>query len=227
MLGLVRTVCPNGVFPGRNGEEVAEWPPDPFHVLISTVLSQRTKDANTHAASAALFQEYNTPQEISRAPLSQIMRLIRPAGFPETKARAVKEIARRVQEEMGGEVPDDIEILLTLPMVGRKTANCVLAYAFHIPAICVDTHVHRISNRIGLVSTKAPEETEASLMRIVPKDLWIDVNSLLVRFGQTVCLPRNPRCRSCPVSPHCDHFSRLGAPAPKKLRKGPSRDPKA
>ncbi|MDD1746274.1 MAG: endonuclease III [Methanomassiliicoccales archaeon] len=229
ILSMVREVCPNGVFPGRNGEQVAEWPPDPFHVLISTVLSQRTKDANTYAASAALFRFFNSPKEISRAPLSRIKELIRPAGFPEAKARAIKEIGRRVHEEMGDVVPDDMEALLTFPMVGRKTANCVRAYAFHIPSICVDTHVHRISNRIGLVSTKDPEGTEAGLSGIVPEDLWIDVNSLLVRFGQTICLPRNPRCGSCPVSMHCDFFSRLHSPPPsaKNLRKGPRRDPKA
>jgi endonuclease-3 len=229
ILNLVKKVCPVGVFPGRNGEEVSEWPPDPFHVLISTVLSQRTKDANTYSASAALFQRFNTPKEIAQAPLAEIIPLIRPAGFPETKARAIKEIGRRVHKEMGDEVPDDIEVLLSLPMVGRKTANCVLAYAFHEPAICVDTHVHRISNRIGLVGTKDPEGTEMALMLAVPRDLWIDVNSLLVRFGQTICLPRNPKCASCPVAPHCNYFSRWkGPPSPeKKLRRSAGRDPKA
>lgn len=209
ILSLVRGVCPEGVFPGRNGDEVAEWDPDPFHVLISTVLSQRTKDANTYAASAALFREYHTPADISGAPLSRLKQLIRPAGFPEAKARAIKEIARIVHEELADEVPDDLEDLIALPMVGRKTANCVLSYAFRKEAICVDTHVHRISNRIGMVSTKDPEATEYALMKVVPRDLWIDVNSLLVRFGQKVCLPRNPRCAICPVAPHCDYFASL------------------
>lgn len=216
VLELVRGVCPKGAFPGRNGEEASDWPPDPFHVLISTVLSQRTKDANTYAASAALFKEYGTPEDIANAPLDKIIRLVRPAGFPETKARAIKEIARRIYEEMGGVVPKDMDVLLSLPMVGRKTANCVLAYAFHEPAICVDTHVHRISNRIGLVRTDDPEGTEVALMKVVPKDLWIDVNSLLVTFGQTICLPRNPRCTGCPVASHCDYFSSLKAPASSK-----------
>jgi endonuclease III len=211
IMELVRKVCPRGVFPGRNGEEVSDWPPDPFHVLISTVLSQRTKDANTYAASAALFKEYDTPEDIAHAPLATIVRLVRPAGFPETKGKAIKEIARRVHEEMDGVVPNDMETLLSLPMVGRKTANCVRAYAFHEPAICVDIHVHRISNRIGLVKTEDPEATEMALMRVVPRDLWIDVNSLLVAFGQTICLPRNPRCIGCPVAPQCDYFSNLRA----------------
>lgn len=209
ILSLVREVCPEGVFPGRSGNGSVDWEPDPFHVLIATVLSQRTKDANTHAASLALFHEYDTPAEMSYAPLSRLMQLVRPAGFPEAKARAIKEISRIVHEEMGDEVPDDLEKLISLPMVGRKTANCVLSYAFHKEAICVDTHVHRISNRIGLVRTKDPVETELALMSVVPRDLWIDVNSLLVRFGQRVCLPRNPRCRGCPVSGHCDYFASL------------------
>ncbi len=229
ILELVRKACPRGAFPGRNGEEVSDWPPDPFHVLISTVLSQRTKDANTYAASAALFKEYDTPEDIAQAPLDKIIRLVRPAGFPETKARAIKEIARRVHEEMGGEVPKDMDALLSLPMVGRKTANCVLAYAFHEPAVCVDTHVHRISNRIGLVRTDDPEGTEMALMREVPRDLWIDVNSLLVTFGQTICLPRNPRCTGCPVAPHCDYFSNLRASTTStgNLRTKKGRKPKA
>jgi endonuclease-3 len=228
ILALVREVCPEGVFPGRSKGEVSSWPPDPFHVLISTVLSQRTKDANTYAASNALFHRFDTPEELADAVISDIIPLIRPAGFPETKAKAIKEIGRRLHEEKGDEVPDDIEYLLSLPMVGRKTANCVLAYAFREPAICVDTHVHRITNRIGLVKTKDAEGTEMALANAVPRDLWIDVNSLLVRFGQNICLPRNPRCAICPVAPHCDYFSKLQlqATSPKKLRKRPGRDPK-
>lgn len=221
ILALVRQVCPDGVFPGSSKGRVSSWPSDPFHVLVSTVLSQRTKDANTYAASAALFRAFNTPEELANARISEIVPLIRPAGFPETKAKAIKEIGRRLHEEKADEVPDDIEYLLSLPMVGRKTANCVLAYAFHKPAICVDTHVHRIANRIGLVRTKDAEETEMALAKVVPKSLWIDVNSLLVRFGQNICLPRSPRCTMCPVAPHCDYFAQLQLqnPVQKKLRK--------
>ncbi len=229
ILELVREVCPHGVFPGRGKEGRSDWPADPFHVLISTVLSQRTKDANTHAASAALFERFGTPESLAHAPLSEIVPLIHPAGFPETKAKAIKEIARRIHEDMGGEVPDDLESLLSLPMVGRKTANCVLAYAFHKPAICVDTHVHRITNRIGLVTTHDAEDTEHALEKVVPKGLWIDVNSLLVRFGQNICLPRNPRCSICPVAPHCDYFARSNPKASQrgKHRKTEGRRPKA
>jgi len=229
ILSLVRDACPEGVFPGRRKGERPEWPQDPFHILISTVLSQRTRDANTYAASSALFRSYNAPGQVAHAPLPELIKLIRPAGFPETKAKAIKEIGRRVHEEMGGKVPDDIDSLLSLPMVGRKTANCVLAYAFHLPAICVDTHVHRIANRIGLVRTKDPEGTEMALKSVMPRDLWIDVNSLMVRFGQTICLPRRPKCAECPVSPQCDYYSNLKLRPAKdgKVRRRKAADPKA
>jgi endonuclease-3 len=206
ILSLIRSVVKVGVFPGSNGDKKACWPNDPFHVLISTVLSQRTRDQNTANASERLFFAYNTPYQIANAPLDRISELIRPVGFPDQKAKAIKEISRQINEEMDDKVPETIDALIAFPMVGRKTANCVLAYAFHIPAICVDTHVHRISNRIGLVCSADPEETEEQLRRKVPRDIWIDVNSLMVRFGQTVCLPRKPRCDICPVSSLCDYY---------------------
>lgn len=209
ILELVRKACPEGVFPGRNGGQESDWEPDPFHVLISTVLSQRTRDANTHAAASRLFAEYGTPAEIAHAPPGLVEELIRPAGFPQAKGRAIREISRIIHEERGDMVPDSLEELVALPMVGRKTANCVISYGFGRPAICVDTHVHRISNRIGLCHTKGPEETEHALRATVPRDLWIDVNSLLVKFGQTVCLPRVPRCGACPVAPHCDYYEQV------------------
>ena len=218
ILALIRTMCPEGAFPGRGGRGDAEWAPDPFHVLIYTVLSQRTRDQNTHAASSRLFAKYGTPQSLAHAPKATVEMLIRPAGFPTAKAKAIKEIARTVLEEYGGVVPSDIGALMAMPMVGRKTANCVRSYAFRIPSICVDTHVHRISNRIGLVRTKTPEETEMGLQVVVPRGLWIDVNSLMVRFGQKVCLPRSPRCTNCPVAPHCDYYSNVFLPS--QLRQG-------
>lgn len=205
IIEMVRSIVPEGAFPGKGADGEACWPTDGFHVLVCTVLSQRTRDQNTFNASKRLFSRYNDPASLSKADLDEVMELVRPAGFPKAKAKAVIEIARSIHERFHDEVPRDLEALLTLPMVGRKTANCVLAYAFEIPAICVDTHVHRISNRIGLVRTDSPEETEHALVQVVPKDLWIDVNSLLVRFGQTTCLPRNPRCPVCPVSKHCDY----------------------
>ncbi len=216
----VRGICGEGVFPGRNKEGTAPWRPDPFHVLVSTVLSHRTRDQNTHVASSRLFEFYDGPKELKGAKLAKIEELIRPAGFPKAKARAIKEIARRVVDDFGGEVPSTIEELMSLPMVGRKTANCVRAYAFRIPSVCVDTHVHRISNRIGLVSSDDPEGTEEQLMETVPKDLWIDVNSLFVRFGQKVCLPRGPHCWECPLTPCCDYYAKYRPQPPKKRRRG-------
>jgi len=209
-----------GVFPGRDEEGRAAWEPDPFHVLISTVLSQRTKDANTFAASSRLFAEFDSPEMLAKAPQERIEDLIRPAGFPRAKGRAIKEIARIIHEK-GDLVPDTLEGLIALPMVGRKTANCVLSYGFGKEAICVDTHVHRIANRIGLCATKDPEETEYALREAVPRDLWIDTNSLLVRFGQTICLPRSPRCPQCPVAPWCDFYERSQGGAGRGLTRAP------
>ncbi len=220
IIELIRSVCPNGAFPGRGGAGQASWNPDPFHVLISTVLSQRTRDQNTHTASSRLFSEFDTAESLAAAPIAEIEILIRPAGFPKAKAKAIKEISRIVVEEHNGVVPSDMESLTAMPMVGRKTANCVRSYAFRIPSICVDTHVHRISNRIGLVRSKDPEGTEKGLEKAVPKDLWIDVNSLMVRFGQRICLPRNPRCATCPVAPHCDYHANVFLPSQTPTRSG-------
>jgi endonuclease-3 len=206
ILSHLRDAVKLGVFPGMLEGKKAIWSPDPFHILISTVLSQRTRDRNTADASRRLFEVYNTPNQIAHAPLERLKELIRPVGFPEQKAKAIKEISRQIHEDMGDAVPNTLAQLVALPMVGRKTANCVLAYAFHIPAICVDTHVHRISNRIGLVISIDPEDTEMQLRKRIPRDLWIDVNSLMVRFGQTVCLPRKPHCNECPISSKCDYF---------------------
>ena len=212
----VRELCGEGAFPGRHVGQAGSWDPDPFHVLISTVLSQRTRDQNTHVASSRLFARFDTPSELMSAKLAAIERLVRPAGFPRAKAKAIKEIARRIVEDFSGKVPSEIEELMTLPMVGRKTVNCVRAYAFHIPSVCVDTHVHRISNRIGLVNAEGPEGTEEQLMDQVPKDLWIDVNSLFVRFGQKVCLPRGPHCWECPLTECCDFYAKYRPEPPRK-----------
>jgi len=206
MLEELRRVHGDGVYPGRSdGLETPLWRRDPFSILIATVLSQRTRDENTRAAADSLFSELPGALEIAAADLEEIERLIRKAGFPAQKAKAVKEISRRVHEEHGGVLPADIDVLLSMPMVGRKTANCVLAYAFGIPAVCVDTHVHRISNLMGLVATRNADETEEALMGLFPSELWRDVNSLMVRHGQVICLPRRPRCPQCPVIWCCDH----------------------
>jgi endonuclease-3 len=195
-------------FPGADGLQDPEWERDPFHVLIATVLSQRTKDANTYKAARQLFARFNGPLDLSRADVKEVEDLIRPSGFYQVKARGIKEICRILVERYDGKVPDDMEGLLALPLVGRKTANCVLAYGFGKEGLCVDTHVHRITNRLGWVRTKDADETEQELRRIVPKGLWTDLNSIMVRFGQGTCLPQRPRCSACPVRMDCDFGSR-------------------
>ncbi len=176
---------------------------NPFQVLIGTILSQRTRDANTDRASAALFARFPTPEAIAAARTDAIERLIRPVGFYRAKAQNIQECARALLLETGGAVPDDLDALLSLPGVGRKTANCVLVFGYGEPAIPVDTHVHRISNRLGLVRTRSPEETERRLERIVPREYWIPINPLLVQHGQNLCRPHTPRCGECPIREFC------------------------
>jgi len=193
-----------GAYPGRSSEGLSpEWDPSPFHVLIATILSQRTKDNNTRKASDALFGRFDSIDSIANADVSEIAELIRPAGFPNQKAKALTDVCNVLINEYGSEVPSDLDELLKLPMVGRKTANCVRAYAFGLQAICVDTHVHRISNLMGLVKTRDPDETEFELMKITPKDRWSDVNRYIVRHGQTVCMPNNPKCDKCSIADQC------------------------
>jgi len=176
---------------------------DPFQVLASTILSQRTRDEATHVAAERLFAEYPTPLALSKAPLGKLERLIRNVGFYETKARALKEVSREIIERYGGSVPTELEELVTLPMVGRKTANCVIVFGFDLPAIPVDTHVHRISQRLGVAKTRTPEETESVLVSQIPRSLWRAVNSLLVQHGQNVCRPIGPKCTICPIRKYC------------------------
>lgn len=195
----------------RLNKYVAEPPkkPDPFRVLITTILSQRTRDENTDEAAATLFKVYKTPEEISKAPVEEIEKLIKKAGFFRVKAKRVKEVSRIIHEDYNDIVPGDIEKLLGLPGVGRKTANCVLVYGFRKNAIPVDVHVHRISNRLGLVNTKNPEETELELMKIVPEDYWIDLNEKFVRFGQDICRPIGPKHEKCPLNDLCNFYREI------------------
>ena len=201
LLTSMRSSIQGMAFPGLIDEEDTWWEKDPFHILVATVLSQRTRDLNTYHASSELFRRFNTPQEMASAELDELESLVRPVGFYRAKAKAIKEIARLVVENGG--VPRDIERMTKWPMVGRKTANCVMTYAFKEPAICVDTHVHRISNRLGLVDCATPDETEMALRKVFPKALWCEINGTMVRFGQKICLPRNPRCSQCPVRNEC------------------------
>ncbi|MHA1804505.1 MAG: endonuclease III domain-containing protein [Promethearchaeota archaeon] len=185
-------------------DQLARKNEDPFKILISTILSARTKDANTREATRALFSKYKTPKEIANAGLEDLEKLIYPAGFYKVKAARIKEVSRILMEKFNGKIPNTFEDLINLPGVGAKTANCVLVYAFKIPAIPVDTHVHRIANRIfSDIKTKNPKETEARLKRIIPKQYWIRINRLFVKFGQQICLPINPKHDICPIEDIC------------------------
>lgn len=179
---------------------------DPYKVLIRTILSQRTRDENTDQATDNLFSKYKDIYEIADAPVEDIEQLVKCAGFYRVKAGRIKEVSRILIDQFGGKVPDNMKELLELPGVGRKTANCVLVYAFDLPAIPVDTHVHRISNKLGLVDTKTPEETEVELSKIIPRDLWILVNDLMVQFGQTICKPLGSKCEICPLTDLCRYY---------------------
>src|SRR5271154_498609 len=185
---------------------------DPFRILIGTILSQRTRDERTTLATERLFARFKGPRELSRAPAAEVRELIRPVGFYNMKTKAVIKVAKKIVDEFGGKVPSDMESLLSLPWVGPKTANCVLVYGFNKPAIPVDTHVHRISNRLGLVQTKTPEQTEEELTKKVPKRYWLELNELFVRFGQTTCKPIGPRCEVCTLTATCKYYREVVAP---------------
>jgi endonuclease III len=175
----------------------------PFEILVSTLLSLRTKDEVTSAAAARLLAEARTPGEVLALGEKRVARLIYPVGFYPTKARRLIEISRILLTDYRGAVPDRMSALLNLPGVGRKTANLVLLEGFGHPAMCVDTHVHRISNRIGYVHTRTPEQTEMTLRRKLPHRHWRRYNELLVAFGQTICKPVSPFCSRCPASEMC------------------------
>ncbi len=185
---------------------------DPFRILIGTILSQRTRDERTSLATEQLFRRFKGPTELSRAREAEVRELIRPVGFYNMKAKSVIKVAKKIVDEFGGKVPSDMESLLSLPSVGPKTANCVLVYGFDKPAIPVDTHVHRISNRLGLVETKTPEQTEAQLVKTVPRRYWLELNELFVRFGQTTCKPVGPKCWECTLKARCKYYREVVRP---------------
>jgi len=176
---------------------------DPYLVLISCILSLRTKDKTTMRACHRLFAEADNPNKMMRLNLRRLGRLIYPVGFYRNKSRVILEISKRIATDFSGKVPGNLEGLLGLKGVGRKTANLVLGLGFGIPAICVDTHVHRISNRLGWVKTRSAEETEQALKNIIPKKYWIRLNTILVAFGQNICLPVSPYCSNCAVGSYC------------------------
>lgn len=177
---------------------------DPFRVLVTTILSARTKDETTSQAAQRLFQTVKTMTDLRAIPEPDLAALIFPVGFYRTKAKHLKQLPEALDARFGGVIPSTVEELCELPGVGRKTANLVVAVAFNKPAICVDVHVHRICNRLGLLVTKDPFETEMTLRRILPKRYWITWNSHLVSFGQTLCHPVRPECGICPIARYCD-----------------------
>jgi len=183
---------------------VGHFTETPFTILISCVLSLRTQDRTTHQASERLFRLARTPQEIGKLATTTIEKAIYPVGFYRTKAKNIKEICRRLVSLDNGRVPDDIDDLLKLPGVGRKTANLVVTLGYGKPGICVDTHVHRITNRWGYVRTKTPEQTELALRGKLPEPHWMIINDLLVTFGQNLCKPISPFCSRCKIRRYCD-----------------------
>lgn len=185
---------------------VAHCNGSPFKVLVSCIISLRTKDEVTAQSSARIFSLAQTPEEMTRLSVDNISQQIYPAGFYHNKAEQIALLSRRLVEEFDGTVPDDIDALLEFKGVGRKTANLVMTLGFGKPGICVDTHVHRICNRLGYVSTKSPDETESVLRSQLPPEYWIEINNLLVAFGQNHCHPVSPRCSNCRLFNICDRM---------------------
>ena len=183
----------------------------PFRILIATILSARTKDENTTKAADKLFKLYGTPQKLAKAKVKDVEKVIKSVGFYHVKSKRIIEVANIILTKYHGKVPADIDKLVEIPGVGRKTANCVLVYAFEKPAIPVDTHVHRISNRLGLVDTKTPEETEMELRKKVPKKYWLPINNTFVMYGQNICKPISPMCDVCKIRKNCNYFKTKNA----------------
>lgn len=179
---------------------------DPYKILIGTILSARTRDETTAQVIKMLFSEFKNPDELSRADLKDIKKLIQKIGFYNVKATRIKEVSKILVEKYNSKVPSNLEDLLTFPGVGRKTANCVLVYGFRKPAIPVDIHVHRISNRIGIVNTKKPEETEIDLQESIDSRYWTGINETFVTFGQNICLPIKPKCNLCHLTKICKYY---------------------
>jgi len=176
---------------------------DPFRSLVFTILSARTRDENSLTAGAAILEKAPNAKTLAAMPVKKIEKLDQPSGFYRVKARHLKQMAAMLLHDFHGKVPNDMESLLRLPGVGRKTANILLAYSFGKDAIPVDTHVHRISNRLGIVKTRSPEKTEKALEIVVPRRFWRTLNHAFVSYGQTICLPRNPKCRECMLKRIC------------------------
>ena len=178
----------------------------PFSILIGTILSARTKDESTTRIVKDLFKVYKNSKQLANAKIKDVEKIIKSIGFYHVKAKRIIDVAKIIDSKYNGSVPDDLEKLVELPGVGRKTANCVLVYAYEKPAIPVDIHVHRISNRLGLVQTKNPEETEFKLMKLIPKKYWIEINDTFVMYGQNICKPISPMCDVCKIKNLCKYY---------------------
>lgn len=180
---------------------------DPFLVLISCILSLRTKDETTYPATLRMLKLGRTPEDFASMEEETLSQAIYPVGFYRNKARQIIELSKELVEKYDSKVPSDIDELVKFNGVGRKTANLTLAKGFQIPAICVDVHVHRISNRLGYVSTKTPDETEIELRKKLPKKYWLDINTILVTHGQNICKPQRPLCERCCIAKYCKTFN--------------------
>lgn len=186
---------------------IAIYGRDPFLMLVGCLLSLRTKDTVSLPASLRLFEQATTPQSILEIDQSTLEKLIYPVGFYRRKVRTIHAVCRILLDQFDGKVPSTLEELIGLPGVGRKTANLVLAEGFGIPAICVDIHVHRISNRLGIIATKTPEQTEVALKKVLPKQYWTEYNRLMVMWGQNICVPLSPKCSQCALYALCKRVS--------------------
>lgn len=193
---------------GRGSVELG----DPLKVLIATVISQRTREEQTSEVTERLFSRFPNAEALANAPEAAIFDALQGATFPEAKAPRIKQIARILVEKYGGRVPNTREELLALPGVGPKTANCVLLYAFEIPALCVDTHMHRITNRLGWVDTQRPEQTEAALEKILPHEYWSSINRLMLQHGRAICTYGVPACSICPIRSYCRYGNDSSTP---------------
>jgi endonuclease III len=182
---------------------------DPFKILIGTILSARTRDENTTKVVANLFRRFKDAKELADADIAEIRVIIRSVGFYNVKARTIKKVSQLLVEKFNGDVPQNIEHLLQLPGVGRKTANCVLVYGFNREAIPVDTHVHRISNRLGLVNTRTPEQTEIDLSFTIHRKHWLKINQTFVMYGQNICTPIRPKCKLCDLKDMCKFYQNV------------------
>lgn len=193
--------------PQRDFVKMMETFHDPFKVLICCILSLRTNDLTTYPCSLRMLELGTTPKDFLNVDVDTLAKAIYPVGFYKNKAQQILDISKELVEKYDSKVPDSIDELIKFKGVGRKTANLVLAKGFGIPAICVDVHVHRISNRLGWVKTKTPDETEMELRKLLPKKYWLDINTILVTFGQNLCKPQKPMCNVCPIKEYCESCS--------------------